>query len=220
MRLGDMLLKAGVISELQLHAAVAEQHRHGGKLGETLVRMGALSEELLVMALARQLDLPRVDLAQVVAVPDDLKTRVDKATCEQYRVLPLAYVAERRAVQLAMSDPFDVVALDDLTRRLGTRIEPFLVGDRALAAAIRRLYTATSSASLSHGADLDLVDNAGRPITGAMPVGGPAPASQPPSAAAASYLARVEEQSTAVRAVAELLVERGFIRWEELGRRA
>lgn len=163
MRLGDMLLQAKVINELQLNAAIAEQQRWGGKLGQILVRMGALTEELLVLALCRQLNLPRADLDAVHAVPDALKERIDRMTCERYHILPLAYVAERRAMQLAMSDPFDVAAVDDLTRILGTRIEPFLVGDNALGNAIRRLYSAASTtASFSEGGEaMSLIDNAG-----------------------------------------------------------
>ena len=251
MRLGEMLMKAGVVTELQLHAAVAEQNRWGGKLGQILVRMGALSEELLVLALCRQLSLPKADLDVIKAVPDALKERLDQATCERYKVLPLAYVQERKAVQLAMSDPFDVVALDDLARRLGTRIEAFLAGDQALSAAIRRLYGSTSMSTSMSGAvsslgSMDFVDNSGNSLAAfkpppadvrAMapsapqldppadlradprgqrtmpPLPAPPPTPAPQQMGLASLPARIDEQSRAVRAVAELLAERGFIPW-------
>lgn len=232
MRLGDMLLSAKVVTELQLNAAIAEQQRWGGKLGQILVRMGALTEELLVLALCRQLNLPRADLDAIQNVPEALKERLDRATCERYHILPLAYVAERRAMQLAMSDPFDVVAADDLTRMLGTRIEPFLAGDTALSSAIRRLYSATSSGTLAHhGSEpMSLMDNAGNARANPAPK---APASTPPVAVAApaaaapaapppaplaDFAGRVDEQVRAVRAVAELLMERGVIRPDELKR--
>src|SRR5690349_10304689 len=104
-----MLVKAAVINELQLNAALAEQQRWGGRLGQILVRMGALSEDILVLALCRQLALPKAELATMTAVPDVLKERLTQEICERYHVLPMAYIQERRAVQLAMSDPFDVV---------------------------------------------------------------------------------------------------------------
>lgn len=208
MRLGDMLLQAKVISDLQLNAAIAEQQRWGGKLGQILVRMGALTEDLLVLALCRQLNLPRADLDALQFVPDALKQRIDRATCERYHIVPLAYVADRRAMQLAMSDPFDVAAVDDLTRMLGTRIEPFLVGDNALGAAIRRLYSATSTTmSMQENDPMALMDNAGNarvnrpapprtntrapvtmpPVTTTIPPATIAPATTlPPAASAAS----------------------------------
>lgn len=234
MRLGEMLLQARVVTELQLNAAIAEQQRWGGKLGQILVRMGALTEDLLVLALCKQLSLPRADLDAVQAVPDALKQRIDRATCERYHILPLAYVAERRAMQLAMSDPFDVAAVDDLTRMLGTRIEPFLVGDNALASAIRRLYSATSTTtSLQDSGDaMSLIDNSGnlranrpapaRPPTQPSMSAPPTSTSLPPAAAtptqADELAARIAEHARAVRTVAALLVERGVIRPEDLPR--
>src|SRR5947207_13423685 len=61
-RIGDLLVKAGVITELQLKAALAEQQQWGGKLGDILVRMEFLTEEVLVRALSNQTGIPRADL--------------------------------------------------------------------------------------------------------------------------------------------------------------
>src|SRR5438094_8478637 len=61
-RIGDLLVKAGVITELQLKAALAEQTQWGGKLGDILVRMEFLTEEVLVRALSKQTGIPRADL--------------------------------------------------------------------------------------------------------------------------------------------------------------
>src|SRR5438477_557874 len=62
-KIGDLLVKAGVITELQLKAALAEQGQWGGKLGDILVRMEFLTEEVLVRALSKQTGIPRADLA-------------------------------------------------------------------------------------------------------------------------------------------------------------
>lgn len=61
-RLGDLLVKAKVISESQLKAALAEQQKWGGKLGELLVRMNFLTEDMLVKALSKQMNVPAVNL--------------------------------------------------------------------------------------------------------------------------------------------------------------
>src|SRR5919204_6477003 len=74
-RIGDLLVKAGVITELQLKAALAEQQQWGGKLGDILVRMEFLTEEVLVRALSKQTGIARADLsgegdkAALAAVP-------------------------------------------------------------------------------------------------------------------------------------------------------
>lgn len=223
MRLGDMLLQAGVVTPLQLNAALAEQQRWGGKLGRILVRMGALSDELLAMALSRQLNLPRANLAALAAVPEPLKERLDLATCDRYRVIPLAWVPERRAVQLAMSDPLDVTAVDDLRRRLGTGLEIFVVGDDALAAALRHHYGAAAAESLGPAdaaGGLPLIDNSGNlrlpgagraPAAAAPPRSAPAPPT-PPDGDGGIVAARVEEHARVIHAVVELLLERGVIR--------
>jgi hypothetical protein len=231
-RIGEMLVRAAVVNELQLNAALAEQQQWGGRVGQILVRMGAVSEDVLVLALCRQLALPKAELSTLTSVPDALKERVTQEICDRYHVLPMAYVHERRAVQLAMSDPFDVVALDDLTRLLGTKVEAFLAGDQALSTAIRRLYSAAAPSSLASSMDLEFVDNAGnkRPDgTGefaTVPPGSSHSSSPfvPPSsssnilaapvstAAQSAQLAqRIDEQARAVRAVADLLAERGYI---------
>ena len=62
-RIGDLLVKAGVITDLQLKAALAEQSQWGGKLGDILVRMEFITEEVLVRALAKQTGIVRADLS-------------------------------------------------------------------------------------------------------------------------------------------------------------
>lgn len=214
-----MLAGAGLVSELQLNAALAEQRRWGGRLGSILVRMGAIHEDTLVLALSRQLNVPAVDLLSIDAIHEALTQRIDRATCERYRVLPLVYVPDRRSVRIAMADPTDVVAVDDLQRRLGLRIEPLLAGEQALAQAIRRLYGAASPSSLAGAAELDLIDNAGRPrafassdarAAGLAATAPSSPSPPPPSSAPQPIDAQVQEHVRVVHAVRELLARRGL----------
>ncbi len=225
MRLGEMLVKAGVTTELNINAALAEQRRWGGKLGQILVRMGAVSEQLVVQALSRQLGVPWLDLAAVEAVPEALAQRLPHALCEQHRVIPLEYLHDQRMVRVAMADPRDVVVLDDLQRRFGMRIEPYLVGEQALLTAIRRLFGAQSSQVLHEETSGPVVmDNSGEVrITGLPRAASPAPAvlaaSARPAAAPGALEQRVAGHAHNVRAVAELLIARGVIRLDELPRR-
>lgn len=162
-RLGDLLVRAGVVSEQQLNAALGEQKKWGGRLGTILVRMGALSEDLLVKALSKQLGIPRANL-DAAQVPQQILERLDRATCEKYNVVPLQYVQDRRALMMGVSDPFHVVAMDDLSRRVGLRIEPYLAGETAISHTIARLYggvTTLEAAKPLEEEPLKLVGNDG-----------------------------------------------------------
>jgi hypothetical protein len=169
-RLGDLLVRAGVVNEQQLNAALGEQKKWGGRLGTILVRMGALSEDLLVKALSKQLGIPRANL-DAAQVPPQILERLDKATCEKYNVVPLQYVQDRRALMMGVSDPFHVVAMDDLSRRVGLRIEPYLAGETAIAHTIARLYggvTSLEQAKPLEEEPLKLVGNDGMTLRKSM----------------------------------------------------
>lgn len=242
-RLGDLLVRAGVISETQLHAALAEQKKWGGRLGTILVRMGALSEDLLVKALSKQLGIPRANL-DAASVPPQLLQRLERSLCEKYNVVPLQYVSDRRALMMAVSDPFNVVAMDDLSRRVGLRIEPFLAGETAIAQTIARIFggiTAVDTAEVSDGG-MKFVGNDGNTLVKsraqleaehrakqAARAATLPPTSQtsppgtiPPSRADGSSAGGSEEldrlarkQVKAVRAIVELLIEKGVLTREE-----
>lgn len=242
MRLGEMLVKAGVTSELNVNAALAEQRQWGGKLGQILVRMGAVSEQLVVLALSRQLGIPTLDLGAIEALPEALVQRLPRAMCEHYRVLPLQYLTERRVVRIAMADPHDVVASDDIQRVFGARLEPLIVGEQALGVAIRRLFGAQSSQVFAEQSTSGpvLMDNSGQVRLSSLPQAAIAAAPAPSSAAAAppataapqqvaspqaatalapSLAQRVAGHAQNVRAVADLLIARGVVHPDQLPRR-
>lgn len=175
-RLGDLLIRAGVVNEAQLNTALAEQKQWGGRLGTILVRMGALSEDLLVKALSRQLGLPRAALGPTdpIMVPDGVLARIDRATCERLLVVPVGYVQERRTVQMAIADPFNVVAIDDLSRRLGVRVETLLAGETQIMQAISRIYAGAPQVSQQQTENIGFMDNSGR-VIGQTPVAVTAP---------------------------------------------
>lgn len=189
-RLGDLLIRAAVVTDAQLNAALAEQKQWGGRLGTILVRMGALSEDLLVKALSRQLSIPRAAIgpADPIVVPDAILARVDRATCEKNLIVPVGYVHERRAVQVALADPFNVVAVDDFGKRVGLRVETLLAGETTILQAIGRVYGGGGGLSRVE-AGMAFMDNAGRAMgSGSGPV---ASASMPPSSTTTGSIAPV-----------------------------
>lgn len=237
-RLGDLLIKAGVVNDAQLNAALNEQRQWGGRLGAILVRMGALSEDLLVKALSRQLNIPRAQIGptDAIQVPAQILERIDKATCEKGLLLPVQYVQERRTLQVAVADPFNVVAIDDLSRRVGLRIEPLIAGETMVLQAIARVFGGGGGFDNSVSGDdpgMAFVNNSGgnlgrspqpAPTVPTAPPQ-PAPTLAPPLSASQTGAPRpaqddlrvlADQQLRAVRALVELLVERGVISAAEL----
>jgi hypothetical protein len=141
LKLGEMLVAKGLISEAQLANALGEQRRWGKRLGMTLVLMGFLEEEVLIRTLAAQLKLPvarirgkRVNAEVVELVPVEL--------AEKHRCLPLFVKSQdgARELFLAMEDPSDLDAQGELGFRIGFRIRPVLVAPTELEDALQRHY--------------------------------------------------------------------------------
>src|SRR5690606_25385913 len=135
--LGQMLVTAGVITADDLDAALAEQSRTGERLGAVLVRRGADAEHV-ARILARQLRLPH---AAAPLQPDaDAIRFVDRSLATRLRVVPLAVT--ERTLRVAMADPLDVAAMDDLRFRTGRRIDPCVATPVAVDAALVAAYSA------------------------------------------------------------------------------
>ncbi|HUK89336.1 MAG TPA: type IV-A pilus assembly ATPase PilB [Blastocatellia bacterium] len=136
-KLGETLLKDNLITPQQLKEALDYQRLNGGRLASTLVKLGILSDEEVTAVLSRQygvssvnLDLFEVDPAAISLVP--------RETAERYSVLPLSRVGA--TLTLAMVDPTNVFAVDDIKFMTGLSVEPVVVSEGALAAAVGKYY--------------------------------------------------------------------------------
>ena len=161
LKLGQILISKELISPEHLAAALGEQERWGSRLGMTLVRMGFLEEEALVRVLAGQLRLPVARICGKSVNPEVLELLpVDLA--EKHRCLPL-FVREEggaKTLFLAMEDPSDLEALEDLSGQIGEKLRPVLVGPTELEEALKRHY---------HGAALPGPANALPPVSVSQP---------------------------------------------------
>lgn len=146
LRLGELLLKAGVVSDVQLKAALAEQRKWGGKLGRTLVDMGFVNEEIMAKALARQLGLPLVNLAKDM-IPGHVTQHLGVDLAERFGIFPVGADAQKRVLQVATSDPTAYDALDELAFRTNCRIEVFVAAPSDIDRAIRKHYYGDSTSS-------------------------------------------------------------------------
>jgi type IV pilus assembly protein PilB len=136
-KLGRLLVAAQLVSEDQLQRGIIAQKKTGGRLGSILVRMGFLDEGKLLTFLSQQFGLPSVDLSQVKVDPALLKL-IPAETIKKYRVLPIKRAGA--VVTLAMADPSDVFALDDIKFLTGYTIEPVVASESAIVAAIQAGY--------------------------------------------------------------------------------
>ena len=145
-KVGEILVQAGIIDELQLASALSEQARWGRRLGMTLVKLGMVQEGQLVRALARQFDLPVASLSGKKIAPEVIALVPAKVACE-HGVIPLFVKKDGPKAQLflGMEEPSDLGVLDDLAFRTGMLIRPVMVGPSEIGEAIDRYYTAKSA---------------------------------------------------------------------------
>ncbi len=114
-KLGEMLLEQSAISPEQLEQALKEQKRTGRKLGRVLTDLGMLSEDDLHQALARHLQLPYVDLRQMTLDPAVVR-QMPETLARRFRALVLQ--EDKRGLLVGMADPSDLLAYDEIAKRL------------------------------------------------------------------------------------------------------
>lgn len=139
-RLGDVLVNSGVITQEQLEEGLKRQKGSGRKLGETLVDEGFVTEEAIARALSSQLGYEMVDL-QNVAIPEDILKLVPGNVLERYKVLPFEYAPDNMNVlHVAMADPMDMAAMDDITIITNLQVEPVVSTTRSIMLALDKYF--------------------------------------------------------------------------------
>ncbi len=136
-RLGDLFVREGLITEDQLHKGLAEARTSKSRLGYALVKLGFVDEEELTRMLAKQYRVPAVDLEKVNLDPKILKT-ITGDVALKHLVLPLRKVG--RTLTVAMANPTDLGAIDDLKFITRYDIEPVIVGEYTLRKHLEKYY--------------------------------------------------------------------------------
>ncbi len=136
-KLGEILLKGNLISPDQLKQALEHQKANGGRLGNTLVKLGFMSDEEVTAVLSHQYGVPSINLNYFEVDPGVTKL-IPMETALKFQVLPLSRVGS--SLTLAMVDPTNVFAMDDIKFMTGFNIEPVVASETALADAIRKNY--------------------------------------------------------------------------------
>ncbi|HYO72905.1 MAG TPA: hypothetical protein VEU33_43275, partial [Archangium sp.] len=270
-RIGEILVKARVIDEMQLRSALAQHDQWGGRLSRIITDMGIAKEDTLTEAIAQGLGMQRVQLG-TAKDPGALAKR-DVTLAEQKGVFPVALRDNGKTLVLAMADPTDLQTIDQVAARSRTRVVPVVAGDREIQNAILRHYrnqepgvthsshTAPSRSSGSSSGDEEefkVVDMSGKTVVKAIAdiapnmarenarqAAAPAPARSGGGGSASDLLdeilsgspapaevfspeemqrlqavqANQEKSSKILRALLELLLEKGMVQQRELAAR-
>src|SRR5665213_1958449 len=143
-RIGELLLKEKRITPEQLQQALAAQKANGGKLGYNLVKMGFVKDEEITALLSKQYGVPSINLAQFQIDPAVVKL-VPPETAQKYQIIPLS--RSGASLTIAMTDPTNVFAMDDIKFMTGYNVEPVVASETAVTDAIRRYYPAGAPAA-------------------------------------------------------------------------
>src|SRR5919202_801119 len=141
-RIGELLLKEKRITPEQLQEALAFQKANGGKLGFNLVKLGYVKDEEITALLSKQYGVPSINLTQFEIDPGVIKL-IPAETAQKYQIIPLS--RSGATLTIAMTDPTNVFAMDDIKFMTGYNVEPVVASESAMIEAIQRYYPATKS---------------------------------------------------------------------------
>jgi type IV pilus assembly protein PilB len=139
-RIGELLLKERRITAEQLQQALNLQKSGGGKLGYNLVKMGFVKDEDITALLSKQYGVPSINLTQFEIDPTVIKL-IPADTANKYQIVPLS--RSGATLTIAMTDPTNVFAMDDIKFMTGYNVEPVVASEMAVAEAIQKYFPAT-----------------------------------------------------------------------------
>ncbi len=137
-KLGEMLVKAGKITQEQLDEALKGQVIFGGRLGTNLIEMGYLEEDDISRLLSEKLGVPYVPPEQLMTIPAGVIALIPREMAAKYKVIPLSL--EKKKLVLVMEDPSDLAAIDEIAFRTGFNISPVITPEVRLLAAMEKYY--------------------------------------------------------------------------------
>ena len=158
-RLGELLLREKRVTPTQLQEALTHQRANGGRLGTTLVKLGFLKDEDVTEVLSRQYGVPAIDLRDF-ELDAALVRLIPGETAAKYNVIPVTRTGN--TLTLAMTDPTNVFAMDDIKFRTGLHVEPVVASDTAIREAVAKHYGSAGQgqAQAAGGKSMEMVNRA------------------------------------------------------------
>src|SRR6266851_3215104 len=145
-KLGEILVRENLISPQHLRQALDYQREHGGRLGFNLVKLGLVSDDTITAVLSRQYGIPSVNL-ELFDIDDSVLRLIPQEVAQKYSVLPLSRVGA--TLTLAMVDPTNVFAMDDIKFMTGLNVEPVVVAEASVQTAIAKYYSSSREIELA-----------------------------------------------------------------------
>lgn len=148
-RIGEILVKARVIDEMQLRSALAQHDQWGGRLSRIISDMGLAPEDTLTQAIAQGLGVQRVSLSSINKDVGAM-AKLEVGFAEQKGIFPVALRDNGKTLLLAMADPTDLQTIDQVAARSRTRVVPMVAGDQEIQNAILRHYRNQDPVAATH----------------------------------------------------------------------
>src|SRR5215203_1806124 len=145
-KLGEILVRENLISPQHLREALDHQRQHGGRLGFNLVKLGLISDDMITAVLSRQYGIPSVNL-DLFNIDQSVINLIPQEVAQKHSVLPLSRVGA--TLTLAMVDPTNVFALDDVKFMTGLNVEPVVVAEGSVQQAIAKYYGSSREIELA-----------------------------------------------------------------------
>ena len=152
-RIGEMLLKQRLITTQQLQEAVSQQKVNGGKVGPILIGLGYVKDEDLTALLSRQYGVPSINLSQF-EIDVRVARIIPSETARKYQVIPVS--RSGATLTIAMTDPTDVFAMDDIKFMTGYNVETVVASETAVLAALDKYYRGVPTGNGSGGSTLEI----------------------------------------------------------------
>jgi len=152
-RLGEMLVESGLTTKEQVEKALEHSRKNGIRLGKALIRMNVLEEEDIIKVLSEQLNIPYVDVGNILFDPE-IVTLIPEAFAKKNKVIPLFMVDETMTV--AISDPLNVYIIDDLANIVGKKINIVISTEKDIETALRNFYA--NESGVAEGFELEGID--------------------------------------------------------------
>lgn len=140
-KLGEILVRENLVTPQQLREALDYQRTNGGRLGSNLVKLGIISDDVITAVLSRQYGVPSINLDLFQIEPEVIKI-ISQEVALKYTVLPVS--RNGSTLTLAMADPMNVFAMDDIKFMTGLNVEPVIASEASIQMAIGKYYSGTT----------------------------------------------------------------------------
>lgn len=141
-KLGEILVRENLITSQQLREALEYQRTAGGRLGSNLIKLGIISDDVITAVLSRQYGVPSINL-ELFQIEEETIKLISHEVALKYTVLPISKVGA--TLTLAMADPTNVFAMDDIKFMTGLNVEPVIASEASLQIAITKYYSSSKA---------------------------------------------------------------------------